>query len=169
VGTLSSEVAVRESQLWWMTGLTQRRRNAWYDVGLHRLLTKCLEKGVPSKGGCSKAPLMRYALSADFQASRDRICCRLGNFRLVPKAPKPNRGQGQGQSQRHCIWPDAPVIQTPSWGLVSSAMNSPIMNRIKQCRRVAARYDRLAANYLAFVQQKSPGQCRGRSVEQSGF
>ena len=25
-------------------------------------------------------------------------------------------------------------------------------NRIKQCRRVATRYDRLAANYLAFVQ-----------------
>lgn len=25
-------------------------------------------------------------------------------------------------------------------------------NRIKRCRRVAARYDRLAANYLAFVQ-----------------
>jgi len=25
-------------------------------------------------------------------------------------------------------------------------------NRIKQCRRVAIRYDKLAANYLAFVQ-----------------
>ena len=25
-------------------------------------------------------------------------------------------------------------------------------NRIKQCRRVATRYDKLAANYLAFVQ-----------------
>jgi transposase len=24
-------------------------------------------------------------------------------------------------------------------------------NKIKQCRRVATRYDRLAANYLAFV------------------
>jgi len=28
-------------------------------------------------------------------------------------------------------------------------------NRIKQCRRVATRYDRLAANYLAFVQLAS--------------
>jgi transposase len=28
-------------------------------------------------------------------------------------------------------------------------------NRIKQCRRVAMRYDRLAANYLAFVQLAS--------------
>jgi transposase len=28
-------------------------------------------------------------------------------------------------------------------------------NRIKQCRRVATRYDRLAANYLAFVQPAS--------------
>ena len=28
-------------------------------------------------------------------------------------------------------------------------------NRIKQCRRVATRYDRLAANYLAFIQLAS--------------
>jgi transposase len=28
-------------------------------------------------------------------------------------------------------------------------------NRIKQCRRVATRYDRLAANYFAFVQLAS--------------
>ncbi len=28
-------------------------------------------------------------------------------------------------------------------------------SRIKQCRRVATRYDRLAANYLAFVQLAS--------------
>jgi len=28
-------------------------------------------------------------------------------------------------------------------------------NRIKQCRRVTTRYDRLAANYLAFVQLAS--------------
>ena len=28
-------------------------------------------------------------------------------------------------------------------------------NKIKQCRRVAARYDKLAANYLAFVQLAS--------------
>jgi transposase len=26
------------------------------------------------------------------------------------------------------------------------------LNRIRQCRRVATRYDKLAANYLAFVQ-----------------
>ena len=30
-----------------------------------------------------------------------------------------------------------------------------LFNRIKQCRRVATRYDRLAANYLAFVQLAS--------------
>jgi hypothetical protein len=28
-------------------------------------------------------------------------------------------------------------------------------NKIKQCRRVATRYDRLAANYLAFIQLAS--------------
>jgi transposase len=30
-------------------------------------------------------------------------------------------------------------------------------NRIKQCRRMATRYDKLAANYLAFVQLASSG------------
>jgi transposase len=29
------------------------------------------------------------------------------------------------------------------------------LNKIKQCRRVATRYDKLAANYLAFVQLAS--------------
>ena len=28
-------------------------------------------------------------------------------------------------------------------------------NKIKQCRRIATRYDRLAANYLAFIQLAS--------------
>jgi transposase len=28
-------------------------------------------------------------------------------------------------------------------------------NKIKQCRRVATRYDKLAANYLAFIQLAS--------------
>ena len=28
-------------------------------------------------------------------------------------------------------------------------------NKIKQCRRVATRYDRLAANYLAFIKLAS--------------
>jgi hypothetical protein len=27
----------------------------------------------------------------------------------------------------------------------------PAFNKIKQCRRVATRYDKLAANYLAFI------------------
>jgi transposase len=30
-----------------------------------------------------------------------------------------------------------------------------IFNKIKQCRRVATRYDKLAANYLAFIQLAS--------------
>ena len=37
-------------------------------------------------------------------------------------------------------------------------------NKIKQCRRVATRYDKLAANYLAFIQLASIG-CR---AEQGG-
>jgi len=30
-----------------------------------------------------------------------------------------------------------------------------VFNKIKHCRRVATRYDKLAANYLAFVQLAS--------------
>ena len=30
-------------------------------------------------------------------------------------------------------------------------------NKIKQCRRVATRYDKLAANYLAFIELASIG------------
>ena len=65
-----------------------------------------------------------------------------------------------------------PVIQAPKQGLRTMRNRSdPIcfspylyrarnqverfFNRIKQCRRIATRYDRLAANYLAFVQLAS--------------
>jgi len=37
-------------------------------------------------------------------------------------------------------------------------------NRIKQCRRVATRYDRLAGNYLAFVQLASIPLMAGRAL-----
>jgi hypothetical protein len=40
-------------------------------------------------------------------------------------------------------------------GVVGRLMSARFFNRIKQCRRVATRYDRLAANYLAFVQLAS--------------
>lgn len=36
-----------------------------------------------------------------------------------------------------------------------NATGELFFNRIKQCRRVATRYDKLAANYLAFVQLAS--------------
>ena len=38
-------------------------------------------------------------------------------------------------------------------------------NRIKQCSGVATRYDRLAANDLAFVQTASIGLCWQRAYE----
>lgn len=37
----------------------------------------------------------------------------------------------------------------------SRNMVERFFNRIKQCRRVATRYDKLAANYLAFIQLAS--------------
>jgi transposase len=34
-------------------------------------------------------------------------------------------------------------------------LDRTVLNKIKQCRRVATRYDKLAANYLAFVKLAS--------------
>ena len=34
-------------------------------------------------------------------------------------------------------------------------LSERFFNKIKQCRRVATRYDKLAANYLAFIQLAS--------------
>jgi transposase len=41
------------------------------------------------------------------------------------------------------------------WTAIKSMLPKRFFNRIKQCRRVATRYDKLAANYLAFVQLAS--------------
>src|ERR1051325_5920400 len=51
----------------------------------------------------------------------------------------------------------ATTVSSAGGGLVSGDCNQveEFFNRIKQCRRVATRYDRLAANYLAFVQLAS--------------
>jgi hypothetical protein len=40
-----------------------------------------------------------------------------------------------------------PVIQTPK---LARNQVERFFNRIEQCRQIATRYDRLAANYLAF-------------------
>ena len=41
------------------------------------------------------------------------------------------------------------------FALKSGVTYERFFNKIKQCRRVATRYDKLAANYLAFVQLAS--------------
>jgi transposase len=50
-----------------------------------------------------------------------------------------------------------PILPNKPRGVPQVARNlvERFFNRIKQCRRVATRYDRLAANYLAFVQLAS--------------
>jgi transposase len=47
-------------------------------------------------------------------------------------------------------WIRALVAKRQAWANVER-----FFNKIKQCRRVATRYDKLAANYLAFVQLAS--------------
>jgi transposase len=59
----------------------------------------------------------------------------------------------------HGAWANIP----PRWNRSGTLCFSPYLyrarnlierffNKIKQCRRVATRYDKLAANYLAFIQ-----------------
>jgi hypothetical protein len=47
----------------------------------------------------------------------------------------------------------ANLLQPPP--LSCAQFGHAFLNKIKQCRRVATRYDKLAANYLAFIQLAS--------------
>ena len=49
------------------------------------------------------------------------------------------------------------ISQRRDWSHLYRALNlvERFFNKIKRCRRVATRYDKLAANYLAFVQLAS--------------
>jgi transposase len=56
-----------------------------------------------------------------------------------------------GPGQERCLWPDArndPICFSPFLYRARNRVER-FFNRIKQCRRVATRYDKLAANYLA--------------------
>ena len=58
---------------------------------------------------------------------------------------------------RRGAWANIPPKRNRSNPICFSDCNriERFFNRIKQCRRVATRYDKLAANYLAFVQLAS--------------
>jgi transposase len=58
----------------------------------------------------------------------------------VGKHPAETKSQGSDLLQRLSL---------------SSNLVERFFNRIKQCRRVATRYDKLAANYLAFIKLAS--------------
>jgi hypothetical protein len=59
----------------------------------------------------------------------------------------PARGMGEHSAETQPQRPD--LLQPVS---VSRAkLDRTVFNKIKQCRRVATRYDKLAANYLAFI------------------
>src|SRR6266513_2091748 len=62
----------------------------------------------------------------------------------------------------HCAWANIPPRRNRTEPICFSphlyrARNlvERFFNKIKQCRRVATRYDKLAANYLAFIQLAS--------------
>jgi transposase len=51
---------------------------------------------------------------------------------------------------------DCPLLTVEDIGLnviQGAQFGRAFLNRIKQCRRVATRYDKLAANYLAFIKR----------------
>lgn len=48
-----------------------------------------------------------------------------------------------------------PICFSPYFYRVRNLVVERLFNRIKQCRRIATRYDKLAANYFAFVQLSS--------------
>jgi transposase len=79
---------------------------------------------------------------------------------VATKPMLPNKPRGVARVN------DRRVLNGIFWVLRSGAPCSPYLyrarnqverfvNRIKQCRRVGTRYNRLAANYLAFVQLAS--------------
>jgi len=57
-----------------------------------------------------------------------------------------------GCSRAHCL-PD-PICFSPYLYRARNLIER-FFNKIKQCRRVATRYDKLAANYLAFIKLAS--------------
>ena len=59
--------------------------------------------------------------------------------------------------RQHGAWANIPPKRNRTEALCFKARNlvERFFNRIKHCRRVATRYDKLAANYLAFVQLAS--------------
>ena len=96
-------------------------------------------------------------LSVGF-GSFSTVSTRIVGWLMSASAHKRRSGPGQ----KRCVWPNPCDSNSPNWGLESCpylyrARNQVerFFNRIKQCRLVATRYDRLAANYLAFVQLTS--------------
>jgi Transposase DDE domain len=96
-------------------------------------------------------------LSVGF-GSFSTVSTRIVGWLMSASAHKRRSGPGQ----KRCVWPNPCDSNSPNWGLESCpylyrARNQVerFFNRIKQCRRVATRYDRLAGNYLAFVQLAS--------------
>jgi transposase len=77
-------------------------------------------------------------LLADRGYDADRVTMKKGAWANIP--PKSNRSN--------------PICLSPYLYRARNRVER-FFNRIKHCRRVATRYDRLAANYLAFVQLAS--------------
>jgi len=67
-----------------------------------------------------------------------------------------NRRQPIGRSR--CRWPARSCARRCQWSACTVPARNKVerfFNRIRQCRQAATRYDKLAANYLAFVQLAS--------------
>jgi hypothetical protein len=92
---------------------------------------------------CSRS---QASAMSDDAARRSRIRCRLDQG-----ACPPARSMGEHSPETKSQKPD--LLQPVS--ISRSQPDRTFFNKIKQCRRVATRYDKLAANYLAFVKVAS--------------
>ena len=69
----------------------------------------------------------------------------------VPGHSRPGRASS---GPRHVGYRTEPICFSPHLYRARNLVER-FFNKIKQCRRVATRYDKLAANYLAFIQLAS--------------
>jgi transposase len=57
--------------------------------------------------------------------------------------------------RQHSAWANIPALCFSPYLYRARNLVERFFNKIKHCRRIATRYDKLAANYLAFVQLAS--------------
>jgi transposase len=117
----------------------------------------------------SKGLPVRLAITAG-EAHDNRLaakllsCLKPGSMRLADRGYDADRIRDL--AAKRGAWPNIPPRRNRNDPICFShrlyrARNAGerFFNKVKQCRRIATRYDKLAANYLAFIQRRSGYGC----------